>query len=432
VNAKSMWRRHVFEKHKVAMSNRRDSNDRTRGRAATSECKTFYILGVTDCLEENRHQRPSTSSKENTETEYKTVNLDTLWGNPSFPHKSHDRKSRSLAAIDGPCAKAALAARVELSRAAPPTSPNESSSGNTSQLQHSSTPGMRRLSVQSHGSQGDQPVQAQNASPVVESRYATVPESPYDPLRTPAFRHSPARLPLDQPWRFPSPSHPLHSDAWDLNLGTVAQNIMSPNPRDIISPLQFAVISPKLFSPSRTMFSKGEQLSPQTISTTQIDDPEDSPFIDRSSPNLGTSNLNDWVSRALLAPSDSVFVDTGLLVDTTSKELLDPFPWTESLTDSGEAFSPASSPEIESPVLRSTRFPELSSSDGMGFGQDSGLRIWKDEDLSIDPMLPTWIGDFDDLELDYSFETSKRPYDGSPMRKRRRTYSDHSAASGSD
>jgi hypothetical protein len=41
VNAKSMWRRHVFEKHKVAMSNRRDSTDRTRGRAATSECKEF-------------------------------------------------------------------------------------------------------------------------------------------------------------------------------------------------------------------------------------------------------------------------------------------------------------------------------------------------------------------------------------------------------
>lgn len=30
VNAKSMWRRHVYEKHKIAMSNRRDTNDRTR------------------------------------------------------------------------------------------------------------------------------------------------------------------------------------------------------------------------------------------------------------------------------------------------------------------------------------------------------------------------------------------------------------------
>ncbi|KAF9240871.1 hypothetical protein BU15DRAFT_45483 [Melanogaster broomeanus] len=31
VNAKSMWRRHVYEKHKIAMSNRRDGNERNRG-----------------------------------------------------------------------------------------------------------------------------------------------------------------------------------------------------------------------------------------------------------------------------------------------------------------------------------------------------------------------------------------------------------------
>ena len=38
VNAKSMWRRHVFEKHKIAMSNRRDVNsDRPRGRGSGSK-----------------------------------------------------------------------------------------------------------------------------------------------------------------------------------------------------------------------------------------------------------------------------------------------------------------------------------------------------------------------------------------------------------
>ena len=30
INAKSMWRRHVFEKHKVPMSNRRDNSERAR------------------------------------------------------------------------------------------------------------------------------------------------------------------------------------------------------------------------------------------------------------------------------------------------------------------------------------------------------------------------------------------------------------------
>lgn len=42
VNAKSMWRRHVFEKHKIAMSNRRDGNlDRPRGRGSGSEFARF-------------------------------------------------------------------------------------------------------------------------------------------------------------------------------------------------------------------------------------------------------------------------------------------------------------------------------------------------------------------------------------------------------
>ena len=38
-----------------------------------------------------------------------------------------------------------------------------------------------------------------------------IPLSPYNPLITPSFRHSPPRLPSDQPWRFPSPSHLLHA-----------------------------------------------------------------------------------------------------------------------------------------------------------------------------------------------------------------------------
>ncbi|EGO04381.1 hypothetical protein SERLA73DRAFT_45256 [Serpula lacrymans var. lacrymans S7.3] len=39
VNAKSMWRRHVYEKHKIAMSNRRDGSERYRnGRGTCREC----------------------------------------------------------------------------------------------------------------------------------------------------------------------------------------------------------------------------------------------------------------------------------------------------------------------------------------------------------------------------------------------------------
>ena len=51
VNAKSMWRRHVFEKHKIAMANRRDGNpDRPRGRgsgsASTLVPHSFLILTI--------------------------------------------------------------------------------------------------------------------------------------------------------------------------------------------------------------------------------------------------------------------------------------------------------------------------------------------------------------------------------------------------
>ena len=43
VNAKSMWRRHVYEKHKIAMANRRDTAnpDRSRRRAGNS---AFYVF----------------------------------------------------------------------------------------------------------------------------------------------------------------------------------------------------------------------------------------------------------------------------------------------------------------------------------------------------------------------------------------------------
>jgi hypothetical protein len=41
VNAKSMWRRHVYEKHKIAMSNRRDGTERVRGRQSNSKHLCF-------------------------------------------------------------------------------------------------------------------------------------------------------------------------------------------------------------------------------------------------------------------------------------------------------------------------------------------------------------------------------------------------------
>lgn len=74
--------------------------------------------------------------------------------------------------------------------------------------------------------------------------HRAVPESPYNPLATPAFRHSPPRLPSDQPWRFPSPTHPLHSSATELTLCSVVRGDSSP-----FTPAGGLQISPVIIGP---------------------------------------------------------------------------------------------------------------------------------------------------------------------------------------
>lgn len=62
VNAKSMWRRHVFEKHKIAMSNRRDGNDRPRGRGSGSKPLNLsrYFMSSYIC---DYRRKPATTIK---------------------------------------------------------------------------------------------------------------------------------------------------------------------------------------------------------------------------------------------------------------------------------------------------------------------------------------------------------------------------------
>ncbi|KAJ6610098.1 hypothetical protein B0H10DRAFT_446864 [Mycena sp. CBHHK59/15] len=131
VNAKSMWRRHVFEKHKIAMSNRRNDMERPRGRSSNKENK-----------------RGGKGNKPKEDTHETVMNLDaTVPGAPIIPQGE-------------------FPAHLDVTTSAP-------------------------------------------ASPSPLTRVIP-PASPYDPLLTPSFRHSPPRLPSDQPWRFPSPSHPMH------------------------------------------------------------------------------------------------------------------------------------------------------------------------------------------------------------------------------
>ena len=71
-----------------------------------------------------------------------------------------------------------------------------------------------RLSRDSNTSLSPLEASTPTISPVFE--HGVIPESPYNSLLTPSFRHSPHRLPSVQPWRFPSPSHPLHMNDFSL------------------------------------------------------------------------------------------------------------------------------------------------------------------------------------------------------------------------
>ncbi|KAJ7706075.1 hypothetical protein B0H17DRAFT_1035525 [Mycena rosella] len=268
VNAKSMWRRHVFEKHKIAMSNRRNDMERPRGRSSNKE---------------NKRAGKSFKKEESHDT---ILNLADA--------------TVSTATLIGP--------HLDISPR-PPASPTSSR--------------------------------------------VIPPASPYDPLLTPSFRHSPPRLPSDQPWRFPSPSHPLHWSR-ELSLTMLGGANSSPiGPRGRVRAATTPVSSPCTSSLSfetpeslakiqpfpRTLFSSGVASTPPTSSRR------------RRRANISSLDSSvDW---------------------TTSKPLglgSDPNPFVAIWGADGddEAGSPpSSSPEGESPVVRSGPRP---SGVGLGIG----------------------------------------------------------------
>ncbi|KAI0778498.1 hypothetical protein BD413DRAFT_465299 [Trametes elegans] len=88
------------------------------------------------------------------------------------------------------------------------------------------------------------------------------PESPYDPLRTPAFRHSPARLPSDQPWR--SAGLGINKAVRQLTLGMLVCGEASPNVRGLdVSPI---VIVPASERKKRSIFSPPSHRTPDSNS----------------------------------------------------------------------------------------------------------------------------------------------------------------------
>lgn len=230
------------------------------------------------------------------------------------------------------------------------------------------------------------------ASPVISR--PLIPESPYNPLQTPSFRHSPPRLPSDQPWRFPSPSHPLHSNTRNMFLTMLTQpsdtpvvkclptlgaspmlaiqsspmsNIIQMEPSSVESQARPNWLFGKLTNRSRALdqipspLSMGKSRSLQRIASSPL------PFATRQTPKSHSRYPSDvseqWFSDERLVSSTS-----SLPTGSTSS---DPFSiydsWSSASTVSVISPVHRSKPllETESPVLRNGSLSSLAGDIGL-------------------------------------------------------------------
>ncbi|KAJ7181766.1 hypothetical protein C8R43DRAFT_970387 [Mycena crocata] len=270
VNAKSMWRRHVFEKHKIAMQNRRIDTERPRGRHSNKENKRAKSVKQDDSLDSILGLGGDATAP----------------GAPLIPQDGFDP-------------------HLDISVALP-------------------------------------------ASPA--STRVIPPASPYDPLLTPSFRHCPPRLPSDQPWRFPSPSHPLHRSR-ELSLTMLGGD----------SPVASSPIVPK--NRERALSTP---VSSPCNSSLDFETPESLAKI-RPFPRLfsvgrrGAGPLASTPStgaRRRSKTSSDVYTNSPLSLLGS-----DGNPFVAIWADEDGGSPPSSSPEGESPVVRSAARPT-----GVGLG----------------------------------------------------------------
>jgi len=210
-----------------------------------------------------------------------------------------------------------------------------------------------------------------------------IPVSPYNPLTTPSFRHSPPRLPSDQPWRFPSPSHPLHFTATDVSLGMVMHEQASPS--GIVSASSAIDVSPVIIAPrdgkasvfntpSVVLFGKkdmGRSTTKPTPRRLFISSSLPTPITDRlsldrpggeSPPRRIGSRGTPRTSRAAIFASTRLKM-SGVAVGSPSVFGEDPFGNLYGpMMESGRLFSgraiatPLASPNADSPVVRTRRY----------------------------------------------------------------------------
>ncbi|CAA7266540.1 unnamed protein product [Cyclocybe aegerita] len=397
VNAKSMWRRHVFEKHKIAMSNRRDGGtDRPRGRGSGKENK-LHISG---------------RAREDAHDSLLSIIVAPQTAPENVSHKSRFRSSKP---IEVPKTRDRERRRTQQPLPLTPyhfqqelIPPAKEESEIEAPLKAMTPP------LTPHVSSDPPVVLGENSdglvSPSPNISHPVIPESPYNPLQTPSFRHSPPRPPSDQPWRYPSPSHPLHSNTRDLSLTMLTRPTATPivkglpsfgtSPTSMLamhsSPLSAIIYSDvgpfETPAGAKFLFAKP---APRSRLADQISSPLS------ASPIVGTSSSQDlrgsplprkrrraavehkrnssdvseaWLSENCLAPSS-------LPVDTSNN---DPFSIYDSWPSVGgeSTISPVRLPrtrlDAESPVLRNGS----SSVVGLGIGLLEPFRYPKDESLS--------------------------------------------------
>ncbi|KAI0673453.1 hypothetical protein C8Q78DRAFT_967961 [Trametes maxima] len=247
------------------------------------------------------------------------------------------------------------------------------------------------------------------------SRLNIPPESPYDPLRTPAFRHSPARLPSDQPWRA---SGAASSQAVrQLTLGMLVCGEASPTVRGLdVSPI---VIVPASERKKRSIFSPPTRTPTAERSLALLASMQDDPdqgglipsprqlFADTASGRtpsiLSRMGDFDWASStftplksaAPLGVNQSPFAD----IEDPFKAYIQCSPAPKSLGDSSPAQPPSSSGSdssaprkgFDAPCteLPASPTPASGSTRSSAFPTMSKLRwrVFPEEDSEVDAMM---------------------------------------------
>lgn len=435
VNAKSMWRRHVYEKHKIAMSNRRDNHDRTRGRRAVHKDQQ----GMSD--KENLSDDPRRGVKPlQLCSKSKARSLLT-------PSETFSTNSIGGPTVEADAATIPSAPLIEQPKCPRSDHPHEGEQVPTNEELR--TGQVAQGEIESHS----QP-KAEDTLLSPKTTNFLVPLSPYDPTLTPSFRHSPPRLPSDQPWRFPSPSHPLHSKAREMCLsmlvrggaspvvkGDLAAGSSSPSmgPPSIINtpcslverralgdlaPIFIGGNSPMIFRPSpRQLFAGGQSPIPSFNHLDYRKRLNDSPLggglrrrsnLRKKSTMASTLDMqNGWLSDASVSSAGSITAGSPARLTHEDpfgnlyKPILKPKMNTRAHRRS---LSPVSSDEAGSPVVRKTRpsgadAPELEAGVvGLGIGLMAPFTL-------STPRTDSFIYDeADELEVEKSLTDTQRQH----------------------